>query len=107
METAAAASKPVSTLFILTSTFGRRRSARGVGDVCDCGLLFGSAPDVVHDASDSGDGGMSDSDLFRTGDETNCRLGRRSEEHTFELQSLLRISYAVFCLKTKIMSATN
>src|SRR3546814_1509736 len=25
----------------------------------------------------------------------------RSEEHTSELQSLMRISYAVFCLKTK------
>src|SRR3546814_7191648 len=29
------------------------------------------------------------------------RRGRRSEEHTSELQSLMRISYAVFCLKTK------
>src|SRR3546814_7344834 len=28
----------------------------------------------------------------------------RSEEHTSELQSLMRISYAVFCLKTKIKS---
>src|SRR3546814_1760982 len=28
-------------------------------------------------------------------------LGVRSEEHTSELQSLMRISYAVFCLKTK------
>src|SRR3546814_2173725 len=28
-------------------------------------------------------------------------LLRRSEEHTSELQSLMRISYAVFCLKTK------
>src|SRR3546814_6809017 len=27
--------------------------------------------------------------------------GRRSEEHTSELQSLMRISYAVFCLKNK------
>src|SRR3546814_9631078 len=27
------------------------------------------------------------------------RRGRRSEEHTSELQSLMRISYAVFCLK--------
>src|SRR3546814_14226480 len=27
--------------------------------------------------------------------------GRRSEEHTSELQSLMRISYAVFCLKKK------
>src|SRR3546814_8762625 len=30
------------------------------------------------------------------------RAGKpRSEEHTSELQSLMRISYAVFCLKTK------
>src|SRR3546814_7458380 len=28
-------------------------------------------------------------------------LGPRSEEHTSELQSLMRISYAVFCLKKK------
>src|SRR3546814_2908223 len=28
----------------------------------------------------------------------------RSEEHTSELQSLMRISYAVFCLKNKIRS---
>src|SRR3546814_1054124 len=30
-----------------------------------------------------------------------ARLGDRSEEHTSELQSLMRISYAVFCLKKK------
>src|SRR3546814_12630952 len=29
------------------------------------------------------------------------RSSRRSEEHTSELQSLMRISYAVFCLKKK------
>src|SRR3546814_8914957 len=29
---------------------------------------------------------------------------KRSEEHTSELQSLMRISYAVFCLKKKIKS---
>src|SRR3546814_3274594 len=28
-------------------------------------------------------------------------VGARSEEHTSELQSLMRISYAVFCLKKK------
>src|SRR3546814_2308819 len=28
-------------------------------------------------------------------------IGKRSEEHTSELQSLMRISYAVFCLKKK------
>src|SRR3546814_2683716 len=31
----------------------------------------------------------------------------RSEEHTSELQSLMRISYAVFCLKKKKMNHTN
>src|SRR3546814_6567726 len=30
-----------------------------------------------------------------------ARRGDRSEEHTSELQSLMRISYAVFCLKKK------
>src|SRR3546814_9501486 len=30
-----------------------------------------------------------------------CRTQMRSEEHTSELQSLMRISYAVFCLKKK------
>src|SRR3546814_10582543 len=43
----------------------------------------------------------------RSGDPCNyCRKRRRrgwarSEEHTSELQSLMRISYAVFCLKKK------
>src|SRR3546814_2588032 len=31
----------------------------------------------------------------------------RSEEHTSELQSLMRISYAVFCLKKKTKSNTS
>src|SRR3546814_6102390 len=31
-----------------------------------------------------------------------AHIGIRSEEHTSELQSLLRISYAVFCLKTQM-----
>src|SRR3546814_10546714 len=35
------------------------------------------------------------------GVESPARQPRRSEEHTSELQSLMRISYAVFCLKKK------
>src|SRR3546814_2392017 len=34
-------------------------------------------------------------------DNDPLELGSRSEEHTSELQSLMRISYAVFCLKKK------
>src|SRR3546814_2575549 len=32
---------------------------------------------------------------------STVQLDKRSEEHTSELQSLMRISYAVFCLKKK------
>src|SRR3546814_8751166 len=32
---------------------------------------------------------------------------KRSEEHTSELQSLMRISYAVFCLKNTIIQLKN
>src|SRR3546814_2235410 len=39
------------------------------------------------------------------------RLGERSDEHTSELQSLMRLSYAVFCLqkkkKTQLATKTN
>src|SRR3546814_5859777 len=39
------------------------------------------------------------------------RSARRSEEHTSELQSLMRISYAVFCMKkkknTRLHNSTN
>src|SRR3546814_1316580 len=43
---------------------------------------------------------------FHRVDQSLCRSRiaahvRRSEEHTSELQSLMRISYAVFCLKKK------
>src|SRR3546814_5949636 len=34
-------------------------------------------------------------------------IGERSEEHTSELQSLMRISYAVFCLKKKTTTDIN
>src|SRR3546814_4283587 len=44
-------------------------------------------------------------DFVRSTDQVPVRSGparfRRSEEHTSELQSLMRISYAVFCLKQK------
>src|SRR3546814_3116283 len=35
------------------------------------------------------------------------RLRRRSEEHTSELQSLMRISYAVFCLQKTTPHSRN
>src|SRR3546814_9195535 len=39
--------------------------------------------------------------IYVTHDQTEAMTMGRSEEHTSELQSLMRISYAVFCLKKK------
>src|SRR3546814_9723694 len=48
---------------------------------------------------------LTDEDVSNAGfpfmDFRRMDLGMRSEEHTSELQSLMRISYAVFCLKKK------
>src|SRR3546814_6670312 len=52
---------------------------------------------------------LTDRSLFGTRaltDDEKSRL-RRSEEHTSELQSLMRISYAVFCLKKKKHNETK
>src|SRR3546814_2643707 len=43
----------------------------------------------------------------RLGLARRCHAPTRSEEHTSELQSLMRISYAVFCLKKKKSRVTN
>src|SRR3546814_2092213 len=42
----------------------------------------------------------------RNAEMIGCAVAR-SEEHTSELQSLMRISYAVFCLKKKKNNITN
>src|SRR3546814_10595529 len=39
--------------------------------------------------------------VFEQCDRNVSETARRSEEHTSELQSLMRISYAVFCLQKK------
>src|SRR3546814_4552518 len=46
-------------------------------------------------------GGGGGVDLLHRGGELFGGEAGRSEEHTSELQSLMRISYAVFCLKKK------
>src|SRR3546814_4294019 len=49
-----------------------------------------------------------DADAGRLPEARRRRLRhRRSEEHTSELQSLMRISYAVFCLKKKNTNIYN
>src|SRR3546814_2423912 len=47
------------------------------------------------------------SEVSRKNRDTNPTSTSRSEEHTSELQSLMRISYAVFCLKTNTKKKTT
>src|SRR3546814_1782000 len=55
--------------------------------------------------------GMTSTQLIKALGQPYTRLGTtytfRSEEHTSELQSLMRISYAVFCLKKKKKKITT
>src|SRR3546814_5532008 len=44
---------------------------------------------------------------YRKGETVSCLSWGRSEEHTSELQSLMRTSYAVFCLKKKTYTKKN
>src|SRR3546814_4769748 len=64
--------------------------------------------------SDAVDGGraIEERDVRRAARATaavprRARADNRSEEHTSELQSLMRISYAVFCLKKKTTHITE
>src|SRR3546814_4161262 len=51
--------------------------------------------------------GPHDQTYRRRAEPSRCRFAERSEEHTSELQSLMRISYAVFCLKKKKQKKKN
>src|SRR3546814_6407274 len=72
--------------------YGGRDLGREAGAPTAAGAA-GEAPDNAAGAPESGEGRAPNAlDLLRQS---------RSEEHTSELQSLMRISYAVFCLKKK------
>src|SRR3546814_3471229 len=98
------------TLFPYTTLF---LSLRRIPDDEDILLLAGKSVDdfeldcirvlilVDHDMRPALSDQLSDRFVF----EERCKIDEdvivRSEEHTSELQSLMRISYAVFCLKQK------
>src|SRR3546814_8669168 len=62
----------------------------------------GAQCDVVRrPRADAGQGGPARDELVERAFDAEVDVAVRSEEHTSELQSLMRISYAVFCLKKK------
>src|SRR3546814_10290659 len=81
---------------------------QGLGDLVEVVAMFGQdaariALGIVDDATDflvdQPGGGVGN--VLALGDRMAEEDLFRSEEHTSELQSLMRISYAVFCLKKK------
>src|SRR3546814_1833691 len=83
-----------------------REDMRAVVALADVELLFWDAAHECH-ASDLKDAGAARSavvkaavltDLAQGGGCDRADWSDRSEEHTSELQSLMRISYAVFCV---------
>src|SRR3546814_4553374 len=54
---------------------------------------------ITDNARAKGDTGSPEVQVAILTDRINTLTAHRSEEHTSELQSLMRISYAVFCLK--------
>src|SRR3546814_8280536 len=83
------------TLFPYTTLF---RSVVDPVGVVLAGLLDGLRFEVVQ---------VGDVRLLQGVDDPVDVRDDRSEEHTSELQSLMRISYAVFCLKKKTQTKTK
>src|SRR3546814_20339742 len=82
------------TLFPYTTLF---RSAADVADVVDVEQQQGAAVRVLQRLPGAGQAiGAQTVEI-----DAALEVDGRSEEHTSELQSLMRISYAVFCLKKK------
>src|SRR3546814_7357235 len=85
-----------------TTHLGIRRSGRALSEAASCAVMAGSvaSDDVPRDGA-----ARSVAAVSRGGGRlvgwmpTLPTSADRSEEHTSELQSLMRISYAVFCLK--------
>src|SRR3546814_7608024 len=63
------------------------------------GALIGRADEALYQAKGRGRNCVAAVEVDLRGNRNAS--GRRSEEHTSELQSLMRISYATFCLKKK------
>src|SRR3546814_2088808 len=87
---------PYTTLFRSLVVARRGSAARGAGLSARSPLRLGTAGGRQR-RDDGPDGHV----RYRRRGRRRIDVERRSEEHTSELQSLMRISYAVFCLKKK------
>src|SRR3546814_2455854 len=103
------------TLFPYTTLFRSRGDRRDVGAALVAqrrdagGVEFGRQPHFGAARGERDRFVEQVDDMLRNTEPFGRRsgVGIRSEEHTSELQSLMRISYAVFCLKKKTQSNTT
>src|SRR3546814_4064132 len=77
--------------------------SRTISKLSGLGLSAASIRNVMQDLEEMGLLASPHTSAGRIPTET----GLRSEEHTSELQSLMRISYAVFCSKKQIQDCTR
>src|SRR3546814_5802306 len=89
-------SKRTDTLLPYTTLFRSARARPGGG-----GPGRGLQPAAARSLCRRRHEGAGDRPRLAAEDRPGPDPGGRSEEHTSELQSLMRISYAVFCLKKK------
>src|SRR3546814_2080212 len=93
---------PYTTLFRSLPSHAKSGSAGGLAIAVLAalrqrgGIWFGWSGEVTSEVAPL--------ETFDVGKVTFATVDLRSEEHTSELQSLMRISYAVFCLKKKIIN---
>src|SRR3546814_3157726 len=84
--------------------YGIERRFLGIEDACRPFEVLAAVAGKLDDAALRGEVSVKDRVAAAWLDRIRNRphhVLRRSEEHTSELQSLMRISYAVFCLKKK------
>src|SRR3546814_1291840 len=94
------------TLFPYTTLFRSRAdkpraSRRCPGKASGCHLAGVTWPVSLDRAGPDSENAVERANAEQPGNERHDADQARSEEHTSELQSLMRISYAVFCLKKK------
>src|SRR3546814_6864880 len=85
---------------VLISNGNGEAVAYALGPLEERGILFVSPGEALYEGMIIGENAKPD-DLEVNPMKSKQLTNFRSEEHTSELQSLMRISYAVFCLKKK------
>src|SRR3546814_6571011 len=110
---------PYTTLFRSGGVWGKETTTtdefqgRNVASNFNVGgdMSIDSEGDMTVQGSNVNVGGnadvKADSVNILQGNDVDRKTSTRSEEHTSELQSLMRISYAVFCLKKKKKTTHN